>query len=1117
MQKLAEICVRRPVFATMLILSLTVVGVFSFSTLGVDLFPKIDLPTITVTVVNPGASPREIETEVTDKVESAVNTISGIDELRSTSVEGVSQVFVTFLLEKNADVAAQEIRDKVNLITGDLPETAEQPIIQKLDTDAAPVLRIAVSANKSLREVTDIADKDIKKRIESINGVGNVAIIGGATREIHVWVDPDKMRAYNITVPDVVAAVRSQNMEVPGGRVDEGTRELTVRTMGRITNPADFNNVAISTRGGYAVKISDIGYTADESEEQRTSARLNGQPAVTLVVSKQSGQNTVQVSDAVKERLKELEPALVKKGVRTQIVGDQSVFIKAAVEAIETHLVEGGLLAALVVFLFLWNFRSTLIAAIAIPTSIVATFGLMAAMGYTLNQITMLALTLMVGIVIDDAIVVLENIFRFVEEKGFGAFQAAIEGTREIGMAVMATTLSLLAVFVPVGFMGGIVGRFMSSFGFTSSFAIAVSLLVSFTLTPMLAARLIKRETAAEGPATGTVPSEGDAPAGLADESKVVAGEPGALSTAHETAAKEMTDAPPSEEVAPPTTNAAHEVRAPHSSKESRWYKPVDRTYTWMLRWSMAHRWAIVVACVLVILSIVPLFKFVGKNFLPTDDQSQFEVSVRAPEGSTLAATSAVVDKIAADIRQMPGVTDTLVTIGSGQQQTVNLASIYVKLADLKERSASQLELMGKARELVAKNYPKELRASVQPVAAISGGGNRNSDIQYVIGGPDLQKLTEYSQQLLEKMKTIPDVVDADSTLITGKPEVQVHIDRARAGDMGVKVGDIAQALNVLIAGQKVSTFNEGTDQYDVRVRAVGQARTSPQSLENLFVQSSKTGGWTNLSNLVTTEEGTGPSAIDRLNRQRQVTLMANVKPGGSQAAVIDQMNQFVKELNVDPSYTTGLAGRSKELGRAGYYFMLAFFLSFVFMYMILAAQFESFIHPITILLTLPLAIPFGILSLLLTGQSVNIFSGLGLLLLFGVVKKNAILQIDHTNELRSHGMERLEAIIQANRDRLRPILMTTVALVAGMLPLTLSTGPGSGTNRSIGVLVVGGQSLCLLLTLLAVPVFYSLFDDVARSRVFSRVWSRVGGTFAWARRRAAATAHVFFGMIGRH
>ncbi len=1113
MQKLAEICVRRPVFATMIILSLTVVGVFSFFSLGVDLFPKIDFPTITISVVNPGASPREIETEITDKVEAAVNTISGIDELRSTSVEGVSQVFVQFLLDKDADVAAQEIRDKVNLIQSDLPETAEDPVILKLDTDAAPVLRVAVSANKPLREVTDIADKDIKERVESINGVGSVTIVGGSTREIHVWIDPDKMRAFNITVPEVVAAIRQQNMEVPGGRVDEGTRELTVRTMGRITNPADFNHVSVGQRGGYAVKISDIGYVEDGAQEQRTAARLNGQPAVTLVISKQSGQNTVQVADAIKERLAELEPGLKQKGVRTQIVGDQSIFIKAAVESIQTHLVEGGLLASLVVFLFLWNFRSTIIAAIAIPTSIIATFGLMAAMDYTLNQITMLALTLMVGIVIDDAIVVLENIYRFVEEKGMAPFQAAIEGTKEIGLAVMATTLSLLAVFIPVGFMGGIVGRFMSSFGLTSSFAIGVSLLVSFTLTPMLAARLIKREEATEGPGTGSVPSVGDAPAGLADESKVMAGEPSKTSEANQTAEGEEVSAPPSEEVAQVDSERAHK---PRSSKDSRWYRPVDRTYTWMLKWAMAHRWAVVLMCILVIISIVPLFMLVGKNFLPVDDQSQFEINVRAPEGSTLAATSALVEKIAADVRrEVPGVTDTLVTIGGGQQQLVNDANIYVKLVDVGERDQSQVQLMETARGVTAK-YPKELRTNIGQVQAISGGGFRNADIQYVIGGPDLQKLIGYSEKLTEKMKTIPNVVDVDSSLIVGKPEVRVLIDRARAADLGVRVGDIAQALNVLVAGQEVTTYNEGTDQHEVRVRAVGSSRTSPEALGNLFVQSSKV-GWTNLSNLVRVEEGTGPSAIDRLNRQRQVTLTANVTSGGSQSEVIAQLDQFVKEIGVDPAYTTGLAGRSKELGRAGFYFMFAFLLSFVFMYMVLAAQFESFIHPITILLTLPLAVPFGILSLLVMGQSVNIFSGLGLLLLFGVVKKNAILQIDHTNELRAHGMERLEAIIQANRDRLRPILMTTVALVAGMIPLVISTGPGSGTNRSIGVLVVGGQTLCLLLTLLAVPVFYSLFDDLGHSRIWGRIGSTVRAPFAWARRRTATVAQSLFGMFGKN
>ncbi|HTG91508.1 MAG TPA: efflux RND transporter permease subunit [Pyrinomonadaceae bacterium] len=1065
MQKLAEICVRRPVFATMLILSLTVVGLFSYKSLGVDLFPKIDLPTITVTVVNPGASPQEIETEITDKVEGAVNTISGIDELRSTSVEGVSQIFITFLLEKNPDIAAQEVRNKIDLIVNDLPVTAEQPMVQKLDTDAAPVVRIAVSAPRSLREVTDIADKKIKQQIESINGVGNVQIIGGRTREIQIWVDPDKLRAFNVTVAQVADAVRAQNMEVPGGRVDEGTRELTVRTMGRIVEPADFNNLVVANRGTYAVKLSDVGYSEDGAEEPRTEARLNGQPAVTLIVSKQSGQNTVAIADAVKARLAEIGPTL-PPGFRTQVVGDQSIFIKASIEAIQTHLIEGSILAAIVVFIFLWSFRSTIIAGLAIPTSLIATFGLMAAMGFTLNQITMLALTLMVGIVIDDAIVVLENIFRFVEEKGVPPFQAAIEGTKEIGLAVMATTLSLLAVFLPVGFMGGIVGRFMSSFGLTSSFAIAVSLLVSFTLTPMLAARLIKRS----------------------DDKKERAFERGT----------EPSD---------------------HGSKESRFYRPIDRTYTAMLKWSMAHRWVVVAACVIVIVSIVPLFMFVGKNFLPVDDQAQFEVNLRAPEGSSLASTAQLAERVATDLRKLPGVTDTLTTIGGGQQELVNVASIYLKLAPVEERTASQQDLMVRARtEVLGKylqQYPGQLRTSVQQVAALSGGGFRNADIQYVIGGPDLEQLTKYSEALLTKLKTVPDVVDADSTLITGKPELRVNIDRARAADLGVRVGDIAQALNTMVAGTKVSTFNAGTDQYNVRVRAISEYRASAEGLKRMIVASTKV-GWVSLDNLVKTEEATGPSAIDRLNRQRQVMLLGNVRPGGSQAAVIQKLNQFAKEINIDPSYKTGLAGRSKELGRAGYYFMLAFLLSFIFMYMVLAAQFESFIHPVTILLTLPLAIPFGIVSLLLTGQTVNIFSGLGLLLLFGVVKKNAILQIDHTNQLRSKGMERLEAIIRANRDRLRPILMTTIALVAGMLPLTVASGPGSGTNRSIGVLVVGGQTLCLLLTLLAVPVFYSLFDDAAKSRVWSWLRLRISRFFGRVRHKAASVATSVTGTITR-
>ena len=441
MQWLAEICVKRPVFATMLILSLVTVGAFSFFSLGVDLFPKIDFPTITITVINPGASPQEIETDVTEKIEEAVNTVSGIDELRSTSIEGISQVFIQFVLEKDVNVAAQEVENRVQTVIPNLPETAEQPTVQKLDTDAAPVLRIVVSAPEALREVTETADKQIKQRLESVSGVGQITIIGGRERQINVWVDPDKMRSYNVTPAEITTALRLQNIEFPSGRLDEGQQETSVRTLGKIKKPEEFENVVVATRGGYEVKIKDLGYTEDGAEEIRTQALLNGQPAVTLIVSKQSGQNTVAVAHDIKERLKEIEPTL-PKDYRVQIIGDNSIFIENSLHAIEEHLIVGAILASIVVFLFLWNLRSTFIAALAIPTSIISTFALMYAMGYTLNSITMLSLTLMVGIVIDDAIVVLENIYRFVEEKGMDPFQAAIEGTREIGLAVLATTLS---------------------------------------------------------------------------------------------------------------------------------------------------------------------------------------------------------------------------------------------------------------------------------------------------------------------------------------------------------------------------------------------------------------------------------------------------------------------------------------------------------------------------------------------------------------------------------------------------------------------------------------------------------------------------------------------------
>jgi HAE1 family hydrophobic/amphiphilic exporter-1 len=1022
MHKLAELCVRRPVFATMLIIALMVVGGFSFLGLGLDLFPKIDLPTVSISVSNPGSSAEEVETEITKRIEDAVNTISGIEDLNSTSAEGISTIVISFSLDKNGDVAAQEVRDKVNRAIPDLPETAKAPVVQKLDPDATPILQMAISSPRPLREVTEIADKQIKPRLENINGVGEIQLVGGLKREIRVWIDPGKMRAYNLSVADVANALRQQNMELPGGSVNAGATELSVRTLGRLVDPAQFDEIAIATRGPYVVKLRDIGHAEDSEEEPTTSARLNGEPSVTLVVSKQSGQNTVATADALKQRLKDIAP-LLPNDIHVQIVNDQSIFIKNAVHALESHLIEGSFLAALIVFAFLANVRTTLISAVAIPTSIISTFALMAVMGFALNQITMLALTLMVGIVIDDAIIVLENIYRYMEEKGFPPFRAAIEGTREIGLAVMATTLSLMAVFLPIGFMGGIVGRFMSSFGFTASFAIGVSLLVSFTMTPMLCSRFVKVKN------------------------------PGS-----------------------------------HDASKSGFFKFLDRHYTRMLEWSMAHRKSMVALSVAVMFSTVPLFMMVGKNFVPTDDRGEFQVAVRAPEGTSLAATTTIAERIARDIRAMPGVTATLTSIGNNTSGfggisigVANRASIYIKLAARDDRKKSQQQLMLDARELLT-HYPSDLHTAVLQAGGAGGG---QADIMYVLGGPDLEKLNGYSQAMIAKIKQLPHVADVDSSLVFGKPELRVEIDRQRAADLGVRVNDIAQALNTLVAGQVVSTFPSGGEQYDVRLRAARQYRTSIEGLSQLTVFSTNKQGWVPLDQVVRLRTGTAPSSIGRLNRQRQATITANVLPGGSQADVIGALNKISKELHMDAGYGTAVTGTGRELGRAVYYFGLAFALTFIFMYIVLAAQFESFIHPFTILLTLPIAIPFGIFSLLIMGQSINIFSALGMLLLFGIVKKNAILQIDHTNGLRNSGMERYEAIITANRDRLRPILMTTTALVAGMLPLIISSGEGSATNRSIGVLVVGGQTLCLLLTLLAVPVFYSLFDDAKKLRIF--------------------------------
>ncbi|HSK62862.1 MAG TPA: efflux RND transporter permease subunit, partial [Pyrinomonadaceae bacterium] len=1001
-----------------------------------------------------------------------VNTVDGISELRSISGQGSSIVIATFKLDRDLESAAQDVRDRVSTLGRRLPEDATPPVVQKFDNDSTPVLTIALSADRSLRELTELADKTVRVQLERVGGVGEVRVVGGLDRAINVWIDADRLAAYQISISAIREALERQNADVPGGNVITGKEELTLRTLGRFTDPRQFDELVIANVNGAPIRLRDVGRVEDGTKEQRSFSRLNGVPTVTLDIRRQSGANTVEVINGLKEAFPRVSSQL-PEDVQLEIIRDQSRYIEAALHEIETHLVLGSILASLVVLLFMRSWRSTLIAAIAIPCSVISTFGMMHALDFTLNSVTMLALVLMVGVVIDDAIVVLENIFRFIEEKRIEAKEAAREATKDIGLAVLATTLSLVVIFLPVSFMSSISGRFLYQFGITAAVAIMVSLLVSFTLTPMMSSRLIRVSDAKGG----------------------------------------------------------------HDGPASRrgFYRWIDAGYSHLLAFAMRHRLAVALVALGVVLTSIPLYRAVKQEFIPTNvDEAEFEVSVNGPEGTNLAVMNEVITAMEKDILETPGVRLVLSSAGGGFLGGVNQGDAYVRIAPHEERTLSfgklwretkkgnplnafrgnytQQDVMQEVRRRLRKYAP--MRAGVRNGRSFNFGAGGRSDIDFVFRGPDIVQLAAYADELVERSEKIGGIIDADTTLKLDKPELRVTINRDRAADLGVSTADIATSLRLMVGGEEeASRFRDNAvnEDYDVQLRLTERDRKNADVISRLYVPSSR-GSLVRLDNLVQITRDTSPSRIDRLDRERQVSVRASVAPGFALADRIEALRQTVGEMNLPAAYSTTVSGRARELERTFTEFIWAFILSIIFMYMILASQFESTVHPVTILLSLPLSVPFALLSLWGTGDTLNLYSALGILVLFGVVKKNAILQIDHMNNLRAKGMERFEAIMQGNRDRLRPILMTTFALVAGMLPLALGTGPGAEERRSIAIVVIGGQSLSLLLTLIATPVVYSLLDDVkatARWRRFaestSGIWHSAVERLKRPRRRPAA------------
>jgi hydrophobic/amphiphilic exporter-1 (mainly G- bacteria), HAE1 family len=1018
---LADTSVKRPVFATMVIMALVVLGAVSYPSIGVDLFPKVDFPLVTISTHLNGASPEVIDVDITDRIEGAVNTINGVKTISSSSTEGDSRVTVEFVLERDIDLAVQDVREKVALIRNKLPQDIDEPRIAKVDPDASPVLWLNLSGQKTIRELSTYVDEVLKEQLQRINGVGDVNLGGLRLRQVRVWLDADKLRAYGIAAGDVMGALRRQNIELPGGRIESLSKEYTIKVKGEFADVAEFNDLIIAYDKGVPVRLRDVGRAEDGMEERRSIVRFNGIPAVGMGVQKQSGTNTVEVANRVKAEIEKINMTL-PPGMKLNIAMDQSTFIMRSINEVQKHLIIGSFFAVLAVFLFLGNIRTTLISAVALPVSIIATFALIRAFGFTFNNMTMLALTLSVGLLIDDAIIVIENIYRHVEE-GMAPREAATFATTEIGLAVMATTFAIVAIFLPVAFMKGIIGRFFLQFALTVVFAVLVSLLVSLTMTPMLASIFLK-------PAKLNLGSDPTRSSGAVRT--------GRLSQAFE-----------------------------------RGYRKLERAYRRILLFSLNHRALMLIGAIVLFAGSLYLTTFIGKEFNPSEDQGQFSVRLEAPIDYSLDKAEELFRPAEEIVRKIPEVKAVYYVIGQGGN--VNRASMMTMLVPKAERKKSQEDLKREIRQKL-RQFPG-LKASAEDLAFI-GGGQRQVPIQYSVRGLNLSAVQTYTEQIATEFSKLSGIVDVDTTVEMGKPELKVFIDRDKAADLGVDVAAVAEVINLLISGEtNVTQYKDDQrgKRYDLRIRLNPEERRDPDDLSKLYVRS-RDGRLVELRNLVRIQEGGGPSVINRVDRQRAVTLFANLE-GKPLGQAIQELDGIAAKILPD-DYVPRYRGSASMMGESFGYLVFALVLGVIMAYMVLAAQFESFVHPFTVLLAMPLSFIGAFGGLMLMGKTINIYSFIGLILLMGLVKKNGILLVDYTNVLRERGISRREAILQAGPVRLRPILMTTFAMVFGMLPVAFGLGEGSESRSPMGIAVIGGLLTSLFLTLLVVPAAYDLFDD---------------------------------------